>query len=71
MKIYMVRHVINKLLMAHNWQKGKSVFLTCPCHKIYRDETVGLKSGKYIWKITFCVKMWNLGQYRENLIFCQ
>ena len=40
-------------------------------HKIYRDEAVGLKSCKYTWKITIFVKMWNLGQYHENLIFCQ
>ena len=58
-------------LTAHNWQKWKRVFLTCPCHEIYRDEAVGLKSCKYTWKITILVKMWNLGQYRENLIFCQ
>ena len=58
-------------LTAHNWQKWKRVFLTCPCHKIYRDEAVGLKSFKYTWKITIFVKMWNLGQYCENLIFCQ
>ena len=44
-----------KTLTAHNWQKWKRVFLTCPCHKIYRDEAVGLKSCKYTWKITiFC-----------------
>ena len=49
----------------------KSIPMTCPCHKIYRDEAVGLKSCKYTWKITIFVKMWNLGQYRENLIFCQ
>ena len=29
-------------LMAHNWQKLKSRFLTCPCHKIYRVNAVGL-----------------------------
>ena len=34
-------------LMARNWQKWKRVFLTCPCHEIYRDEAVGLKSCKY------------------------
>ena len=44
-----------------NWQKWKRVFLTCPCHKIYRDEAVGLKSCKYTWKITKFVKMGNLG----------
>ena len=59
------------LLTGGNWQKWKRVFLTCPCHEIYRDEAVGLKSCKNTWKITTFVKMWNLGQYRENLIFCQ
>ena len=58
-------------LTAHNWQKWKRVFLTYLCHKIYRDEAVGLQSCKYTWKITILVKMWNLGQNRENLIFCQ
>ena len=58
-------------LTGGNWQKWKRVFLTCPCHKIYGDEAVGLKSCKYTWKITKFVKMGNLGQYRENLIFCQ
>ena len=48
--------------MAHNWQKWKRVFLTCHCHKIYRDEAVGLKSCKNTWKIRVFVKMWNLGQ---------
>ena len=60
-----------KNLTGGNWQKWKRVFLTCPCHEIYRDEAVGLKSCKNTWKITIFVKMWNLGQYRENLIFCQ
>ena len=58
-------------LTGGNWQIWKRVFLTCPCHKIYRDEAVGLKRCKNTWKITIFVKMWNLGQYRENLIFCQ
>ena len=62
---------VPKQLTGVNWQKWKRVFLTCPCHKIYRDEAVGLKSCKNTWKITLFVKMWNLGQYRENLIFCQ
>ena len=60
-----------QLLTAHNWQKWKRVFLTCPGHKIYRDEAVVLKNYKYTWKITIFVKMWNLGQYRKNFIFCQ
>ena len=62
---------ISATLTGGNWQKWKRVLLTCPCHKIYRDEAVGLKSCKYTWKITIFVKMWNLGQYLENLIFCQ
>ena len=49
-------------LTGGNWQKWKRVFLTCPCHEIYRDEAVGLKSCKNTWKITIFVKMWNLGQ---------
>ena len=48
-------------LTGGNWQKWKRVFLTCPCHEIYRDEAVGLKSCKYTWKITIYVNMWNLG----------
>ena len=63
--------IVTIFLTGGNWQKWKRVFLTCPCHKIYRDEAVGLKSCKYTWKITEFVKMGNLGQYRENLIFCQ
>ena len=59
------------LLTGGNWQKWKRVFLIFPCHEIYRDEAVGLKSCKNNWKITIFVKMWNLGQNRENLIFCQ
>ena len=55
------------ILTAHNWQKWKRVFLTWHCHKIYKDEAVGLKSCKNTWKIAIFVKMWNLGQYRENI----
>ena len=59
------------LLTTYNWQKWKRVFLTCPCHEIDKDEAVGLKSCKYTLKIPIYVDMWNLGQFRENLIFCQ
>ena len=48
-------------LTGGNWQKWKRVFLTCPCHEIYRDEAVGLKSCKNTWKITIFVKMWIWG----------
>ena len=48
------------------------VFPTCLCHKIYRDEAVGLKSCKHPWKITIFVKIRNLGQYKtiQCLITC-
>ena len=62
---------LKSTLTGGNWQKWKRVFLTCPCHEIYKDEAVDLKSCKNTWKITIFVKMWNLGQYRENLIFWQ
>ena len=58
-------------LTGGNWQKWKRVFQTCPSHETYRDEAGVLKSCKYTWKITIFVKLWNLGQYRENLIFCE
>ena len=47
-------------LTGGNWQKWKRVFLTCPCHEIYRDEAVGLKTCKNTWKITI---------YCENVKF--
>ena len=53
--------LIHLPLTAHNWQKWKRVFLTCPCHEIYRVEAVGPKSSNYTWKIIiFCeyVKFW-------------
>ena len=61
--------------MAHNWQKWKRVFLTCPCHGICRDEAVGLRSLKIYFKnydlceyvefgaISWFAKIW------KNLIF--
>ena len=39
--------------------------------KIYREEAVGLKKSNYTLKITIFVNMWNLEQFRENLIFSQ
>ena len=59
------------LLTGGNWQKWKRVFLTCPCHEIYRDEAVGLKVAKILEKLRYLWKCEILGQYRENLIFCQ
>ena len=40
-------------LTAHNWQKWKRVFLTCPCHKIYRDEG-SKKLQKYLKNYDIC-----------------
>ena len=54
--IKIIDGIIHWKLTAHNWQIWKRVFLTCPCHKIYTNEAVGLKSCKYTWKITIFVK---------------
>ena len=40
-------------------------------HVIYRDEAVGLKKMQlYLKNYDFCEYV-DLGQFRENLIFCQ
>ena len=51
------------VLMAHNWQKWRSTFLTCACHEIYRDEGVGLKKSQLYLKTMIFVNLWNLGQF--------
>ena len=56
-------------LTAHNWQKWKRVFLSCPCNKMYRVEAVGLKSSNYTWKIMIFAIMSNLRQFREKWYF--
>ena len=46
LKIWKENFIISRQnfwLTAHNWQKWKKVFLTCPCNEIYRVEAVGLK----------------------------
>ena len=58
---------INVLLMANNLQKWKSRILTCPCHKIYRIEAVGLSFSNCTFKNPIFVNIWNLGKFRENL----
>ena len=69
---YHERKCINRHnLTAHNWQKWKSRFLTCPCYKMYKIEAVGLKSSNYTLKNTIFVNMWNLGLFRKKLIFCK
>ena len=40
-------------LSAHSWQKWKSTFLTCQCHKIYREEAVCLKTSIILEKLRF------------------
>ena len=52
-----LRGQIHVSLTAHNWQKWKRVFLTCPCHDIYRVEAVGLKSSNYTLKIVIFANM--------------
>ena len=51
-------------LTAHNWQKWKSRFLACPCHKIYRVELIGLspimpKNNDFCEYAKFQVISWN------------
>ena len=47
--------LIHLSLTAHNWQKWKRTFLTCPRHKISREEAVGVKSANYTFKLNnFC-----------------
>ena len=58
-----------RLLLRLTTGKNERVFLTCPCHKIYRDEAVGLKSCKYTWKITIFVKMGNWGNIKKIWYF--
>ena len=55
--------------MADNWQKWKSIFLTSPCHKIYRVEAVGLESSSYTLKITilWICEIW--GNFSKNWYF--
>ena len=58
-------------IQLNGWQLAKNekrVFLTCPCHEIYRDEALGLKSLqkylkklRYLWKCEIwgnIVKIW-------------
>ena len=42
-------------LRAHNYQKWKIRFFTCPCNEIYMVEAVGLSLSNYTFKIMiFC-----------------
>ena len=59
-------------LTAHNWQNWKNRFPLCPSTKIDREEAVGLKRSNYTFKkMAIFMNMWNLEQFRENLIFCR
>ena len=68
--VFLVRHAIQYyILMAYNWQKWKSTFLTCHCHEIYREEAFGLKSSSYaekIWFLWIC-QIW--GNFIKNQYF--
>ena len=41
-------------LMSHNWQKWKSTFLVCSCHKVYREKANGSKFQLCFKKYDFC-----------------
>ena len=49
--------LINYLKRAHNCQKWKSRFLTCPCYKSFRVEAVGLPISNYTFKIMIFASM--------------
>ena len=49
----------------------KEYFWHVPAMKFIGMKQFGLKSRKCTLKITIHVNMWNLGQFCENLIFCQ
>ena len=64
------QYCIGNTLTAHNWQKWKSTFLTCPCHEICREEgLVGLTNSNYTlkkyvtifakWKLVYWPPFWN------------
>ena len=53
-----------------NWLFGRH-FETVQLDVPYRVEAVGLKSSNYTLKIIIFVNMWNFGQFREKLVFCQ
>ena len=59
----MVEHVVKK----------RSIYeaMTACVQNTYQYKVVGLKKSNYTLKITIFVSMWNLGQFHENLIFCQ
>ena len=50
-------NILCVLLRALNRQKLKSKFLTCPCHKIYREKAVDLKVPIILLKIMIFVNM--------------
>ena len=54
-KLIKMNNYFIKPLTTYNWQKWKRVFPTCPCHEIYKDDAVCLKSYKYTFKnYDFC-----------------
>ena len=55
--------MLERYLTAHNWQKWKSIFLTCPCHEIYMEEAIDQKSPNYTLEIMIFAQILNLGQF--------
>ena len=45
------KYYVHGELTGGNWQKWKRVFLTCLCHKIYRDEAVVSKVANILEKL--------------------
>ena len=64
-------HTFFYCLTAHNWQKWKTVLLTCPCHDMYRDEAVDLKKMQiYLKNYDFCEYL-EFGAISWKFDFCQ
>ena len=62
-------HNFSYLWRAYNWQKRKSKFFTCPCHKIYRTEAALVSPSNCTLRITilWVCEMW--GNFVKNLYF--
>ena len=52
---------LGKWLKDSQLPKNKSRFFTCPCHKMYWVEAVGLSLSNNTFEIMIFLSMWNLG----------
>ena len=59
---------LERLTTDKNEKKKKIPYM---CDKIHRVEAISLINSNNSFKNAIFVKMWNLGQFHENLIFYQ